>query len=117
MSWTWKAPSKLVVWVIFKEWSLYISNPLSDMRDHIKKPRPVCRWDNSLLQIPPPEGSFDYGISWIRGVISHNEEPVFTIRMMLHLYSYLYRGMRSGSCQVFVYVFALPQFCELWDEI
>src|SRR5260370_21418937 len=77
-----------------------------------------CRWDNGLLWILPPDGSFDYEISWIRGgVISHNEEPVSTIRMMLHLYSYLYWGMRSGSCQVFVYIFPLPQFCELWDDI
>ena len=24
-----------------------------------------CRWDNGLLWILPPDGSFDYGISWI----------------------------------------------------
>ena len=25
-----------------------------------------CRWDNGLLQIPPPDGSFEKRISWMR---------------------------------------------------
>ena len=61
-----------------------------------------CRRDNSLLQNLPAEGIFDL---WIleekRGIISHNEGLVSTIKMMVHLYSCLYWGMRSRSCQVF----------------
>src|SRR5260370_16246154 len=43
----------------------------------------------------------------MRGHMSHNKELVFTITMMVHLYSYLYWGTRSGSCRVFVYLFHL----------
>src|SRR6266850_3592625 len=34
-------------------------------------------------------------------MISHNKELVSTIKMRVHLYSYLYWGTRSGSCRVF----------------
>ena len=53
----------------------------------------------------------------MRGNMSYNKELVFTIKMMVHLYSYLYWGTRSRSCWVLVYLFLLTLFFKSWDDI
>ena len=51
-----------------------------------------CRQDNGLLWILPPDGSFDYGISWIRGGWYLMMKSRFLWSKWCYIYIHTYTG-------------------------
>ncbi len=64
-----------------------------------------CRQDNGLLWILPPDGSFDYGISWIRGGWYLIMKSQFLWSKWCYIYIHTYTGGRDLGVAEFLFTY------------